>query len=149
MTQAPPASPGEKACGMATTWSTSPAPTGDTAETARSGSIGRAWRRERRRSVKAPGTVELFIEPDDADLLKSADNLTLSPWGDLVLCEDRSTEVVRLIGVTPEGRCYILANNRLRTEFAGAVFTPDGSTLLVNIQQKGLTVAITGPWTRA
>ncbi len=98
---------------------------------------------------QAPGTLELFIEPDDVDLLKSADNLTLSPWGDLVLCEDRSTEVVRLIGVTPEGRCYILANNRLRTEFAGAVFTPDGSTLLVNIQQKGLTVAITGPWSRA
>ena len=95
-----------------------------------------------------PGTIELFIEPDNSLLLKNADNLTVAPWGDLILCEDRSSEVVRIIGVTPQGRTYIVANNRLQDEFAGAVFTPDGSTLLVNIQQKGLTIAIRGPWSR-
>ena len=93
-----------------------------------------------------PGTLELFIEPDDSNLLKNADNLTVAPWGDVVVCEDRGTDVVRLVGVTPQGRLYTLAHNQIRSEFAGATFTPDGSTLLVNIQGQGLTLAITGPW---
>jgi hypothetical protein len=28
----------------------------------------------------------------------------------------------------------------------GATFSPDGTTLFVNIQGDGLTLAITGPW---
>ena len=55
MTPAPPASPGERACGTATTRSISPAPTADTVETARFGSIGPARRKVRPRSVKRPG----------------------------------------------------------------------------------------------
>ena len=31
-------------------------------------------------------------------------------------------------------------------EFCGACFSPDGTTLFVNIQRPGLTLAITGPW---
>jgi len=31
-------------------------------------------------------------------------------------------------------------------EFAGSIFSPDGSILFVNIQLPGLTLAITGPW---
>ena len=93
-----------------------------------------------------PGTLELFLEPDDSTLLKSADNLTVAPWGDVVICEDRSDNVVRLVGVTPQGTLYTLANCLLHSEFAGATFTPDGSTLLVNVQGKGVTLAITGPW---
>ncbi len=91
-------------------------------------------------------TLQLFVEPNDIDLLKSADNLTLAPWGDLILCEDRTDQVVRLVGVTPKGELYTFAHNHLRTEFAGATFSPDGTTLFVNIQGKGITVAITGPW---
>jgi len=34
----------------------------------------------------------------------------------------------------------------VKGEFAGATFSPDGTTLFVNIQQSGLTLAITGPW---
>ncbi|TWT88701.1 hypothetical protein Mal64_21890 [Pseudobythopirellula maris] len=93
-----------------------------------------------------PATLELFIEPNDTNLVHNADNLTATPWGDLVVCEDRSDEVVRLVGVTPEGRCYTLANHHAKCEFSGATFAPDGTTLFVNIQQKGLTLAITGPW---
>ena len=93
-----------------------------------------------------PGTLELFIEPNDTNLVHNADNLTVAPWGDLVVCEDRQGDVVRLIGVTPAGECYTLANNQVRGEFAGACFSPDGSTLFVNLQTKGLTLAITGPW---
>jgi secreted PhoX family phosphatase len=34
----------------------------------------------------------------------------------------------------------------MRTEFTGVTFSPDGSTLFVNAQGKGLTLAITGPF---
>ncbi|MEN1679905.1 MAG: alkaline phosphatase PhoX [Planctomycetota bacterium] len=92
------------------------------------------------------GTLELFIEPNDTNLIHNADNLTAAPWGDLVVCEDRQGDVVRLVGVTPEGTCYTLANNQAGTEFAGVCFSPDGSTLFVNLQHEGLTIAVTGPW---
>jgi secreted PhoX family phosphatase len=92
------------------------------------------------------GTLELFIESHDSNLLEACDNITMSPWGDLIVCEDRSEEVVRLVGVTMSGQLYTLANSHAKGEFAGVTFTPDGSTLLVNIQHSGLTVAITGPW---
>ena len=32
------------------------------------------------------------------------------------------------------------------SEFAGATFSLDGSTLFVNAQSPGITFAITGPW---
>jgi len=96
--------------------------------------------------LKSPGRLELFVEPNDTRLLNNADNLTVAPWGDVVLCEDRNRSVVRLVGVTPQGGIYTLAHSRLRTEFAGATFSPDGSTLFVNAQGKGMTFAITGPW---
>jgi hypothetical protein len=94
-----------------------------------------------------PGTLELFIEPNDGELVENCDNLTVAPWGDLVLCEDGGADD-RLVGVTPEGQTYELARNAFNeSEFAGAAFSPDGSTLFVNIQSPGITLAITGPWT--
>lgn len=93
-----------------------------------------------------PGMLELFIEPNDDRLIKNADNLTVSPWGDIIVCEDRSGPEVRLVGVTPQGRLYTLAHQHQESEFAGITFSPDGSTLFVNIQWKGWTLAITGPW---
>jgi hypothetical protein len=95
-----------------------------------------------------PGTLELFIEPNNSKLIANADNLTAAPWGDLVVCEDRDGDEVRLVGVTPAGKCYTLAHNHAQCEFAGVCFSPDGSTLFVNLQREGLTLAITGPWPR-
>lgn len=93
-----------------------------------------------------PGTLELFVEPNSGGLIDNADNLTVSPWGDLILCEDGSGRQF-LVGVTPAGTIYKFARNAVsRSEFAGATFAPDGSTLFVNIQSDGLTLAITGPW---
>ena len=47
----------------------------------------------------------------------------------------------------PAGRFYKLGRNaKSNSEFAGATFSPDGSTLFVNIQHQALTLAITGPW---
>jgi secreted PhoX family phosphatase len=93
---------------------------------------------------KTPGTLELFIEPNDGRLVENCDNLTMAPWGDLIICED-GVSPQHLVGITPEGRLYRFARTTL-SEFAGACFSPDGSTLFVNIQDAGLTVAITGPW---
>ena len=81
-------------------------------------------------------------------MIEHADNLTVAPWGDLVVCED-GYEDQYLLGVTPEGSIYRIARNLInQSEFAGAVFSPDGSTLFVNIQNPGMTLAITGPWDR-
>ena len=93
-----------------------------------------------------PGILELFIESKSSDLLENADNLTVAPWGDLFVCEDGSAEQF-LVGITPEGRLYRFARNAKNIfEFAGSTFSPDGSTLFVNIQNPGITLAITGPW---
>ena len=97
------------------------------------------------REAEAPGTLELFLEPNDRDILKNCDNLTVAPWGDLVLCEDHSHPFV--VGVTQKGESYKLAENvGYSSEFAGGVFSPSGETYFVNIQHAGLTLAITGPW---
>jgi secreted PhoX family phosphatase len=95
---------------------------------------------------KQPGELELFIEPNDGNLVENADNLTVAPWGDLIICEDGPGDNY-LVGVTPMGELYKFARNAMNTsELAGAVFSPDQSTLFVNIQRPGLTLAITGPW---
>ena len=98
------------------------------------------------RETDQPGTLELFVEPNDTTVLENADNLTVTPWGDVIACEDGSGDQY-LVGITPKGKFYKLGRNAIsESEFAGAVFSPDGSTLFVNIQHAGLTLAITGPW---
>ncbi|HSR55345.1 MAG TPA: alkaline phosphatase PhoX [Alphaproteobacteria bacterium] len=98
------------------------------------------------RETEQPGTLELSVEPNDSRLLNRGDTICVAPTGDLIVCED-SAEVQRLIGVTREGAIYVLAANpRANSEFAGATFAPDGSTLFVNLQYSGLTFAITGSW---
>jgi len=93
-----------------------------------------------------PGKLELFVEPNDSTVVQRADNLTVAPWGDLIVCEDGPNENF-LFGVTPRGEIYKFAKNAVsESELAGAVFSPDGSTLFMNIQVDGLTIAITGPW---
>lgn len=93
-----------------------------------------------------PGHFDLYLEPNDTDLLRNGDNLTVAPWGDLVICEDTSG-INQLRGVTTDGRIYTIGRNRLsETEFAGACFSPDGAWLFVNIMSPGTTLAITGPW---
>lgn len=95
-----------------------------------------------------PGKLELFLEPNNKDILKYCDNLTIAPWGDVILCEDDPHPFV--VGVTPGGEFYKLAENiGFQSEFAGGVFSPTGETFFINIQQAGITLAITGPWKKA
>ncbi|MEZ5966333.1 MAG: DUF839 domain-containing protein [Planctomycetota bacterium] len=91
-------------------------------------------------------TLEIFYESPGKDLLENCDNLTLTPWGDLLVCEDGDKPEF-LVGITPEGQAYKFAENVASgEEMTGATFSPDASTLFVNIQQPGMTLAITGPW---
>jgi len=93
-----------------------------------------------------PGQLTLLAEAGEDTLLRNADNLTMSPWGDLIVCEDTSNHC-GLVGIRPDGTQYQLADNpHSNSELAGVCFAPDGKTLFVNIQYPGTTLAITGPW---
>jgi len=92
------------------------------------------------------GRLELFCEPNDGKLIENADNLTVAPWGDVVVCED-GKEDDRVVGITPTGQIYTFAHNvKNGSELTGVVFSPDATTMFVNIQSLGYTFAITGPW---
>ena len=67
------------------------------------------------------------------------------------MCEDQYTDVTdnHLRGVTPDGALYPVARCRVQTELAGACFSPDGSTLFINLYSPTKTLAITGPWASA
>lgn len=95
-----------------------------------------------------PATLELFVESEDAATFDHGDNLTVAPWGDLLVCED-AKRACGLVGVRPDGSRYRLAHNPYNeSELAGVCFAPDGRTLFVNLQWAGLTLAITGPFPR-
>jgi len=94
----------------------------------------------------APGHLELIAESDLDSLLRNADNLTMAPWGDLVVCEDTATNC-GLIGIRPDGSQYPIANNAYSdSELTGVCFSPNGDIMFVNVQYPGMTLAITGDW---
>ncbi|MFC2176637.1 alkaline phosphatase PhoX, partial [Bacteroidota bacterium] len=94
---------------------------------------------------KDGGKIELFIEPNDVNIMKYCDNLTVAPWGDVMLCEDDEDAYLR--GVTPQGDVFTFGHSvKYLSEFTGVCFSPSGKTMFVNIQHAGLTLAITGPW---
>lgn len=97
----------------------------------------------------ASDKLQLFFESTSPDQFNYGDNLTIAPWGDLVVCEDQYTDEVdnHLRGIAPSGVAYPLARLHVQTEWAGACFSPDGRTLFVNIYSPAKTLAITGPWT--
>ena len=94
------------------------------------------------------GSLSLLFESPSGGALRSPDNVTVTPRGGLLLCEDgRGRD--RLQGLTPSGRTFSFARNLLSDgEFTGATFDPAGRWLFVNVQRPGVTFAITGPWGR-
>jgi hypothetical protein len=104
-------------------------------------------------------TIALLFQSPSAAVLNAPDNITVSPRGGLVLCEDGSGEEF-LHGLTVDGEIFKFAKNNVvlngerngivgnftGSEFAGACYSPDGDWLFANIQSPGITVAITGPW---
>lgn len=101
-----------------------------------------------------PGQVEIFVEPADKRLMNMCDNVAIAPWGHLYICEDKEAGVNYLRGLTPDGRLYAMGRNaavdprdtKVNAELAGICFSPDGTTMFVNVYYPGLTLAITGPW---
>ncbi|GAA4744216.1 PhoX family protein [Nocardioides endophyticus] len=97
------------------------------------------------------------FEPAYPDLnFDGPDNVTVTPWGSLVLAED-GVGASHVLSATPGGPTYAIARNMLNvgdeaqpeySEFTGPTFSADGKVLYVNIQDPGLTLAITGPWER-
>ena len=91
------------------------------------------------------------VNPDadvDADNYDGPDNITVSPYGGVVLAED-GEGIQHLVGVTEQGKTYPIARNDLNdSEFAGPAFSRDGKILFANIQAPGHVFAITGPWGR-
>jgi secreted PhoX family phosphatase len=93
-----------------------------------------------------PGRFSLLAESSSESMLRHADNIMISPWGDLIVCED-TADHCGLVGIRPDGQQYMLADNAYtRSELAGICFSPDGKQMFVNIQIEGITLAITGPW---
>lgn len=116
--------------------------------------LGQVWRYRPR--GRDGGDLVLVFESPSQDVLDSPDNITVSPRGGIVICEDGEGEQY-LRGLTPDGAIFDLAENLLNTtEFAGACFSPDGRVLFVNIMgsnvdagpEQGRTLAIQGPWER-
>jgi secreted PhoX family phosphatase len=94
------------------------------------------------------GSLSLLFESPAAGVLQQPDNVTATPRGGLLLCENGpGTNYLR--GLTPGGQIFSFARNAFSNgEFAGATFSPDGKVLFVNVQRPGMTFAITGPWHR-
>lgn len=108
---------------------------------------GQVW--EYRPRGRSGGQLILLFESPSTDVLDAPDNITVSPRGGLVLCEDGGGEqFVR--GLDERGRILTFAQNTVGgdNEFAGACFSPDGDVMFVNVQTPGVSFAIRGPWER-
>ncbi|MDT0595187.1 alkaline phosphatase PhoX [Glaciecola petra] len=99
-------------------------------------------------SEQQHGRLSLFLESGNKASFNYGDNITIAPNGHLLVCEDQYSDTVNnnLKGVTPSGEIYDFAKVRWQTEPAGACFSPDGSTLFVNLYSPTATLAIKGPW---
>jgi secreted PhoX family phosphatase len=116
---------------------------------------GQVWAYE-----PARDTLRLLYESPDAAMMSMPDNVTMSPRGGIVLCEDNGQQAQRLLAMAGDRPPFVLAENAMvlageprglrgdfRTaEWAGATF--HDRWLFVNIQLPGVTFAITGPWER-
>jgi len=103
----------------------------------------------------------VYASPAES-VLDNPDNVTVGPGGGLLLCEDGDRSGTRLSGLDRAGRLFSFAQNDVvlagevnglsgdfrGSEWCGACFDPSGRWLFVNLQEPGITLAITGPWRR-
>ncbi|MGI9028830.1 MAG: alkaline phosphatase PhoX [Ilumatobacteraceae bacterium] len=109
---------------------------------------GQVWRFDPRRNTLTLD-VHFGLNPDYAsDNPDGPDNITVSPWGGLILCEDgEGTQLLQ--AVSRDGTTVPFARNaRDDSEFAGACFGQDRDVLYANLQAPGVTFAIGGPFRR-
>lgn len=98
-------------------------------------------------------TLEAFfpLNPDPAGATAEQpdgpDNITVNPWGGLVIAED-GLGTQHLVAIL-DGSPFVLARNAASgSEFTGVNFSPDRKTLFANIQDDGYVLAISGPFAR-
>jgi secreted PhoX family phosphatase len=97
------------------------------------------------------GTLRLellfaYTTGDQDTDLDGPDNITVSPFGGVILAEDGAQH---LVGATPSGEPFFFARNDVSgSEFTGPNFSHDRKTLFANIQEDGYVLAITGPFRR-
>ncbi|MCH0558605.1 alkaline phosphatase PhoX [Streptomyces sp. MUM 16J] len=118
---------------------------------------GQVWFYDpRRRTLTLKVLLGVNPDPSAEGGFDGPDNITVSPYGGLVVAED-GDGIQHLFGATDSGRTYPIARNELNigteqepeySEFTGVTFSPDGGTLFANIQEPGVMLAITGPWKR-
>ena len=111
----------------------------------------------------------LFVS-GNASVGNNPDNITVSPRGGIVVCEDGGLgdQGSRLLGMLAGGEAYTFCRNTIvldaaqvaaagktvaagdyrGSEFCGACFDAAGEVLFASIQTPGLTFAIRGPWAR-
>ena len=140
---------------------------GDVNDDAYAEGFGQIWKY---RPCRWGGTLELVYESPGAAQLDSPDNLTVTPRGGLIVCEDDASSTLvdthplapgienvnRVIGIDRGGDAFEFAVNVLNgSELAGCCFSPSGRTLFFNIfgratfsedRVEGMTCAVTGPW---
>jgi len=100
--------------------------------------------------TKAGGTLTLIAQADSDDSFLNPDNITVSPAGEVFVVEDNNGPNY-IHRVEPDGPVTPFARNRLNdgtSELCGVCFSPDGAVMFVNMQEEGLTLAITGPFPR-
>ena len=92
-------------------------------------------------------TLTLLAESSDERGFNSPDNITIAPWGDIVIAEDNFLGPNHLFLLDSQGQSVAIGRNEISmSELAGVCFSPDGKVLFCNLQKDGLTVAIRGPW---
>lgn len=118
---------------------------------------GQVWFYDpRRRTLTLKVLLGVNRDPSAPGGLDGPDNITVSPYGGLVIAED-GEGLQHLFGATESGLTYPIARNELNigteqepeySEFTGVTFSPDGRVLYANIQDPGIMLAVTGPWKR-
>jgi hypothetical protein len=92
-----------------------------------------------------PDRLELLTESPGTGVLEAPDNIVVAPWGAVFMAEDGSGDQY-LRALKSDGTLVDIARNaRSSGEFAGVCLSPDASTLFVNLQRDGITLAIRGP----
>jgi len=136
--------------------------------------LGAVWAYHPDRGAPDKGRLTLVYAAAVRVAGNNPDNITVSPRGGLVTCDDGASVVdefgagQRMMGFRDDGLAYIFAKNNVQlspadlakigrtgqigandyrgAEFAGACFDWSGRTLFANIQTPGITFAISGPW---
>lgn len=118
------------------------------------------------------GELTCLFASVDEGMANNPDNVTVSPRGAIVTCEDGGGVEdafgfgERVLGIDPTGNSFIFAKNNIQItdeqiksagkyissgdyrnrEIAGVCFDPSGEFLFFNIQTPGITFAVWGPW---